>query len=373
MLDHAARLTERVPALRHLAALPVGTVALSLCLGGQAFAQTTATQSATDSVQPVATDSVTPASPSVPVTTGMPASTESIPAGTASIQASTESIQASPSVAVAPSKGWPAFQLPTSWPQSPIPVNVDVRFDGLGQGQLSFGGYQNVPVSAGGVSSTVPGIVNASPSVGAGGFGIGADAGWGLLGLGVRYQNYGIPATGNAALLTAVPPGATTTTFSNYGVFFPASYSELYGRLLGIKVGLRQESYADQSAYTDAIAALNLGFSLFDVVGANLNLGAGYALAKGGATGSQSAALAAAGGAHVPIDLDAHAFAHVGPARARLGWRFAGVADGDAGSIVSVFTNPAGLLASGGQPSALVQATRYGGYAGPYLGIELGF
>lgn len=357
--------------MKQHAALTASLAILSLAVTVPALAQ------ANPRPMPESTDAPLPsdasASLSVPSPSDASASIQATPSASTSIQAApsasmsveatpsaeaTQSALATASPAVSPVAASPEPAAGFSLPKSPVPLNVDVTFDGLGQGTLNAGGYVNVPTNNGGTTANVPGLAQASPSVGLGGFSVGAEADLSAIALGARYQTFGAKTTTQASLITPNPPGATSTTYA-LPVFFPASYGDLYARLGALKVGLRNETYPSSANYTDLIAGLNFGLlNVFDVVSVNVGLLGGYGVAKPSRVTVP----------HVPFEGDVNLMLKLGLFQGRLGYRALGAADADLGSLVAAFTSPSSLAGN-----TTLQQTQFGLYQGPYLSLGVNF
>lgn len=347
--------------MKQHAALTASLAILSLAVTVPALAQ------ADSRPMPESTEAPSPSDASASLGVSSPqeasASLDATPSASTSVNATpsaaaTESVLATSSSAVPPvaasQEPGPGFSLP----KPPVPVSVDITFDGLGQGALNAGGYVSVPTNNGGQTANVPGLAQASPSVGLGGFSVGAEADLSAIALGARYQTFRVPTTTQASLITPTPPGASSTSYA-LPVFFPASYGDLYARLGALKVGLRNETYPSSANYTDLIAGLNFGLlNVFDVVSVNVGLLGGYGLAKPSAVTVP----------HVPFEGDVNLMLKLGLFQGRLGYRALGVADADLGSLVTAFTSPSSLAGN-----TTLQQTQFGLYQGPYLSLGVNF
>ncbi|HEY9899284.1 MAG TPA: hypothetical protein V6D00_08895 [Pantanalinema sp.] len=336
--------------MKHSLALSVGLVALSFGVASPAMAQMKTSKPAEPKVaSPAATSSATPSvEVELPAT---PSATMSLP------------VAAAPA---APASAGGGF----SWPKSPVPISVGVVFDG--PGSLSTGGFEQVPLT-GVAQANVPGLGTAQTA--ASGYGLTAELGLPIVTLGARLQNYGFEASPTAKFenLPSVP-GATPNPPATMAAFFPTGYQEVSASAFGLSLGYRNESFGGGANYAGTygsiMGGLGLGFGLFDLVGVNAGLKAGYTVATPEALPKNIK--------HMPVDGDAHVYAKLFMVKAKLGYKLAGAVNADPGELVAALTNPSSLIPKDGTgiPQEKVDtltATRYGLYSGPYMGIELSF
>lgn len=327
--------------------LPLGLAALSVLVATPALAQMKTSAPETSAPTPVPTSE--PATMSVVASLSIVASPSAM---ITSLGMATPSAEATPSAA--PFAG---FSIPAI-PKMPVPVNI--RVDLMSNGQVNSGGFVAAQTAI--PNQTMPALAQASPSISASGMNLGIETSLLFVDLGARMTNFSFNATSSAEIKKQT--GVTQTTVSNFTSFFPSSLWEVYGRLLGIKVGYRSETYSDGSTYGDLIGGLNLGVSFLDMIGATAELQGGTALTK--------PTLPASVG-HYVGDFDGYLFAHLGVLRGRMGYKVSAAANADIASLMSLFSDPASLVKSGGSLTPEQSATKLGTYSGPYLGIELDF
>lgn len=316
--------------------LPASLVALSVALGAPALAQ---------------------------MKTSNPKPTAS-PSPAASPAASPGTQAATPSVTPAPMRTAKDAEA-VEEPRAPLGLKVFGAYDFMGN--VSNGGF--VAATTAQPGTTAPALAQASPSVPASGFSVGAEYELAALALGAKYQtfSFGSPIT---ATINNPPSGITQTTAPNFDVFLPQNYWELYGRLGALKLGYRNETYAGTGFggnYGNLVAGLNFGFGM-DPVMVNLGVLGGYNLSK--PTGLP------ANITHMPAEGDVNLAVNFGLVKAKVGYKAMAVANADAGTLLTALTNPASLVAPGGASQDTLNtlyATRYGLYTGPYLGLEVGF
>lgn len=339
--------------------LPLGLAALSVFVASPALAQMKTSVSPSDVPTPVPTSQPATmsalASPSILATPSVMITSrgKATPSVEVSLGAATPSAEATPSAA--PFAG---FAIPTI-PKMPVPINV--RVDILSNGRVNSNGFVAGQTAVPG--TTLPAMAQASPSISASGMNLGIETSLLFLDLGARMSNFSFNASTSAEIVKK-PDLVTQTTVPSFTAFFPSSLWEVYGRLLGIKVGYRSETYSDGSTYTDLIGGLNLGVSFLDMIGATAELQGGTAITKPSLPASVG---------HYVGDFDGYLFGHLGVLRGRLGYKVSAVANADFASLMSLFSDPASLVKTGGALTPEQSATKLGTYSGPYLGIELDF
>lgn len=321
--------------------LPASLVALSVSLGAPALAQMKTSK-------PAATPS--PAT-SPMVTPGATASAEPM------------RTTATPSVE-------PERTVVEPEERAPIGLKVFGAYDFMGNVQT--GGF--VPATTQAPGTTAPALAQASPSIPAAGWSVGAEYELSALALGARYQAFAVDSPYTAAIN---PTTGITQTTAAMDVFLPSNYWEVYGRLGALKLGYRNESYPGAEAtgggsYGDLVAGLNFGFGM-DPVMINFGLLGGYNL-------SMPAGLTAAAPniRHMPAEGDVNLAVNFGLLKAKLGYKAMAVANADAATLMTALTNPSALIPAPGStpdPTTVntLYATRYGLYTGPYVGLEFGF
>ena len=342
---------ERIPTLKPIHMLPVGLASASIVFASPALAQM---KTASPSSFPTPVPTSQPADTSLQASPSLAVSSPSLAVAEASpslIQLATKSLE--PKVATTA-----GFSLP-SLPKMPVPLNV--RLDIMSQGEVNTGGFVQAQTAV--PSQTAPALAQASPSISASGMNLGLETSLLFLDLGARIQSFSFAASSSASIKNP-PTGVTQTTVPDFATFFPSNLWELYGRLFGIKLGYRSETYPDGSNYGDLVGGLNVGASFFDMVGATAELQGGYAISKPPSLPSNIQ--------HYTGDLDAYLFAHYGILRGRLGYKLSGVVDADPSNLMTMLTNPSSLLTNQSALTTL-NATRMGSYSGPYAGIELDF
>lgn len=253
-------------------------------------------------------------------------------------------------------------------PAQPLGLRVFGAYDFMGT--VNTGGFVPATTQAPGV--TAPALAQASPSVPASGYSLGAEYDLPVLTLGARYQTFSFASPLTAAINNP-PTGVTQTSVTGFETFFPANYWELYGRLGALKLGYRAESYPGAATYSgtygDLVAGLNFGFGI-DPVALNIGLLGGYGLSKPANVPSNIA--------HMPAEGDVNLSFNFGMLKAKLGYKAVAVANADTGALVTVLTNPSSLIpAPGSTPDTnllnTLYNTRYGLYTGPYAGLEVAF
>lgn len=333
--------------------LPLGLAALSVLVATPALAQLKTSAPQTSAPTPVPTSE--PATMSVVASPSIMAS----PSVAASPSAMVTSLRvASPSAEATPSAAaFGGFSIPAI-PKMPVPLNI--RVDLMSNGSVNSGGFVAAQTAI--PNQTMPALAQASPSISASGMNLGIETSLLFVDLGARMTNFSFNATSSAEIKKQT--GVTQTTVSDFTSFFPSSLYEIYGRLLGIKVGYRSETYADGSTYGDLIGGLNLGVSFLDMIGVTAELQGGTAITK--------PTLPASVG-HYVGDFDGYLFGHLGVLRGRLGYKVSAAANADIASLMSLFSDPASLVKTGGALTPEQSATKLGTYSGPYIGIELDF
>ncbi|HEY9857779.1 MAG TPA: hypothetical protein V6D05_18680 [Stenomitos sp.] len=314
--------------------LPVSLVALSFTLGAPALAQMKTSKPAA-APTPAATPSATPA-----------------PA------AATPSIQATPAPMPAAQTVEPGEPMP------PIGLKVFGNYDFMGT--VANGGFVSATTQAPGTNA--PALAQASPSIPASGWNVGAEYDLAFLSLGAKYQTFAFGSPITAAINPTT--GVTQTTAPNFDVFLPQNYWQVYGRLGALTIGYRNENYAGTGfggSYGDLVAGLNFGFGI-DPVSLNFGVLGGYNLSKPAGLPANIS--------HMPAEGDVNLALNFGLVKAKLGYKAMAVANADAGSLLTALTNPSALIAPGGASQDTLTAlynTRYGLYTGPYAGLEFGF
>lgn len=322
--------------------LPVSLVALTVVIGAPALAQMkTSTPKPSASPSPAASPVASPRPMTAP--------------------AATPSLTPSPVATPQPMR----TSVEPEAERAPIGLKLFGAYDFMGN--VSNGGF--VAATTAQPGTTAPALAQASPSVPATGYSLGAEYELAVLALGAKYQafSFGSPIT---AVIDNPPQGITQTTAPNFDVFLPQNYWELYGRLGALKLGYRNETYAGTGfggSYGNLVAGLNFGFGI-DPVMLNFGVLGGYNLSK--------PAGVPANVAHMPAEGDVNLAVNFGLVKAKLGYKAMAVANADAGTLLTALTNPGSLATPQGANQETLNAlygTRYGLYTGPYLGLEVGF
>lgn len=179
-----------------------------------------------------------------------------------------------------------------------------------------------------------------------------AEVGLGAFSLGAKYIQYG-----GVESLTMVNPAGGTLPF-----YWPQEAWSAYGRLGVLKLGYLNEYFGRGIGDNGAIGSVFLGLGssvpiLADMLDLDWGLMGGW-----GVIGQ--------GPGHIPAEAKLGLSLGYGPLRVSGGYVGRVTFTGAPGAFVTALTNPADLTTG---DVATVNATRFGTYQGPYLGLRLSF